>query len=94
MDIFGRVENVGTTAAKLCSFVPSKLHSIIIKATAALYIGGSDVTATNGMPLSAGEAIEITWRDFDPHKENLDERIDIYAMAAAGTTAKIFGFSK
>lgn len=94
MEVFGRVENVGTTAAKLTSFIPSKLHSLIIKATAAMYIGDSSVTATNGMPLSAGEAIEITWQDFDPKKENLDQRIDIYAMAASATTAKIFGFKK
>lgn len=89
-------ETVGTSPAPLVRFNPKNLHSLMIKATAAISIGEGDVsTSAKSFNLSAGEYISITHQDFDKSKnDDISQDVTIFAVAAVATTAQVLLFHK
>lgn len=65
-----------------------QLHNIELKAVGSLYVGGSTVDTSSGLPLTAGSSRGYTFRDFRQGKYN----IDIYAVADVETSLNIFGW--
>lgn len=72
--------SVGTTATLLPS--PQRAsNGIVVNATAALFLGGADVTTTTGFPVAAGASVTV------PASKTGDA--GLYAVAATATTATV-----
>lgn len=92
MKIFSERETVGTTATKIFQCKVSELQHVEVYAVGAMEIGLGGVTTGKGIPLIASES--RSWSHLDFRKDNKalqDSEFILYAVAAAGTTAHVFG---
>lgn len=72
--------SVGTTATRLTTFDPKYNDSdgaydvlIVNNGAATVYVGGSDVTTANGIPVAAGASLSVS------------READLYGRVASGT---------
>lgn len=79
--IIGRIKSSATTVSTTATAIPATAltgrRSIVVQNTGAndIYLGASDVTTSNGYPLSAGESLSL----------DLDGAVILYGIVAAGT---------
>jgi hypothetical protein len=66
---------VGTSATLLCT--PTGSHGVLISASVACFIGGSGVTAANGLPIPATTLVTVPTLD--------DARCALYAVSASSS---------
>ena len=85
---------VGTTPTQVLAFRPRELHSVILKAKAALEIGDTSVSSGKGFTLSAGEALGFNHQDFDMEDNASNELQYIHAVAAVATEIRVFGWMR
>ena len=88
--MFTKRESVGTTATQIFK-IPVSLQALTIYAVGALEIRMIGVAVGTGLPLSAGDAIEITHRDFCKDPDIQESDIEIYAVASVATTIQVLG---
>ena len=78
------IVSVGTTATKILT-VPAENDGVLINASAAVVIGGSNVTATGataGIPMTAGQTLTIPSVGGVTH--------DLYGITASSTSNVAF----
>ena len=75
--------SVGTTAVVLAPADPRRRRLYIHNATGAgtTYIGGSNVTTSNGFDLASGDRLELA----EAHPGDCSLRGEIYAVNSSGT---------
>lgn len=78
---------------RVYSFQFEHFHSVVIKSSAAAYVGAGGVSASGGFSLSAGESLSFSHFDFDHFKLDPRVLVEIWAISESGIAdISIFGF--
>lgn len=85
---------VTTSPAVVASFLPADLSSMVVKAEGTLYLGFGSVSTSNGFPLFIGDSLSFNFQDFSPALLASNERVNLYAVAAAATEISILMLRK
>lgn len=92
MRTVGQTVDVGITSTRIFYCRAIDINTLTIRAVGALTIGLAGGGVNDGIPLTAGEAVSFSKQDFPDCGPT--ELLEVYAVAAAPTTANIFGFMR